>query len=87
MISLSLLLMITLGRPENLAAITPDQPAVNTDISRSLWAAPPRSLCPPLDRGPPNPFSGPSSAVGRDSSGGAHGEGGWGEVCQQCSAA
>ena len=45
----SLLLMITLGRPEQLRAITPNQLAVNTPKQRSLWAAPARSVRPPLD--------------------------------------
>lgn len=46
---LSMLLMITLGRPEGATTITPNQPTVNTENPRSLWAAPARSVWPPLD--------------------------------------
>ncbi len=49
---LSMLLVITLGRPEKPMAITPNQLVVNTPRSRSLWAAPARSVRPPLDRLP-----------------------------------
>jgi hypothetical protein len=45
---LSMLLMITLGRPEMPTVITPNQLVVNTPRSRSLWAAPARSVWPPL---------------------------------------
>lgn len=46
---LSMLLMITLSRPAQPMAITPNQLVVNTPKSRSLWAAPARSVGPPLD--------------------------------------
>ena len=46
---LSILLMITLGRPQSPMPITPNQPAPYDRKNRSLSAAPARSLCPPLD--------------------------------------
>ncbi len=46
---LSMLLTVTLGRPEGLMPITTNGPALNGQYRRSLWAAPVRSVCPPLD--------------------------------------
>lgn len=46
---ISTLLMITLARPEVLMAISPNQPVQNGQNMRSLWAAPARSVWPPLD--------------------------------------
>ncbi len=43
------LLMITLGRPEVIMPISPNQLVVNDQNMRSLWAAPAWSVWPPLD--------------------------------------
>lgn len=44
-----MLLMITLGRPQMIIAISTNQPVVNDQNRWSLWAAPGWSLWPPLD--------------------------------------
>lgn len=49
MTPIAMLLMVSLARPQTAVAITPEPPVPNAPNGRSLWAAPTRSLCPPLD--------------------------------------